>query len=82
MASGKNLDVMRAIHWLEEVLLIFISLNRGVLTFLIIWEMPRCLVELNAANVRCENRLVAALEQFALHEILQLRAHDAAFGHP
>ena len=44
--------------------------------------MPRLFIKLNTANVWSENWTVPALDQLALHEILQFRANNAALGHP
>ncbi len=77
-----NLDVMRAVHRLEQVLLVFIHLDGRVLAVFVKRKVPRLFIKLDAANVRREHRIVSALRQLALHKVLQLHAHDAALGHP
>ena len=57
-------------------------LERGKLRFLVIRVVPAGLVELDLADMRRIDRLVAALDQLVLDEALEDAADDRPFGHP
>ena len=80
--GGVNLDVVRAIHRLEQILLVVGDFDGGVLAVLVKREVPGNLVKLDAADVRGIDGSVAALEEFVLHEGLEFGAKHAALGHP
>ena len=82
VSCRKNLDMVRAVHRFEEIFLILISLNCWILAVLVIREMSRLFIEINAADVRCENGIIASLQKFILHEILQFSPYDCPLGHP
>ena len=79
---GINLDVMRAIHRLEQILLIALAFDRRVLTVFIIRKMARNFIQLDMPNVRRKDRCISSLGQLLLHQIAQFRANDSPFWHP
>ena len=80
--GGVNLNVVRTIHRLEQILLVAFAFDGRILAVLIVRKMAGDLVELHMPDVRRENRGITALEQFLLHQVAQLGADDSALRHP
>jgi hypothetical protein len=74
--------VVRAVHRLEQVLLVVAHGDRLELAVGVIRVVPRDLVEVDLADVRRVDRLVAAGREFLADERLERATQDRPLGHP
>ncbi len=74
--------VMRAVHRLEQVLLVVAHRDRLELAVGVVRVVARDLVEVDLADVRGVDRLVAAGGEFLPHEGFERAPQDRPLGHP
>ena len=74
--------VVRAVHRPQQVAVAVLHLDRRKLRILVIRIMARSLVQMHVADDRRVDRLVAAADQLAVEEVLQLVANHGPLGQP
>ena len=73
-------DVVRAVHRLEQIVLVVGHLDRRELAVGVVGIVARGLVEIDVADVRRVDRLIAAADQFVVEKFSSSRRTTAPLG--